>query len=85
MKASDSSRFERYMEGFGRWLTVLNPVSENSQRQDFGGPYGLGASGSVGHHTRQLDDFAEPPAVVLALNVDRQVHIFLIYATNTAL
>ena len=56
-------------------LAVLQPVSEDAQREHFHGAQRVFLRRSVRHHARQLRHLSQPAAVSLTLEFHRQVHV----------
>lgn len=69
MKASSFSDCE-YAVYLRDVFAVLEPVSENPKRQSLGFRHGLVTRDSVAENTWELCDFADPPAVLFALDFD---------------
>src|SRR5207249_326388 len=70
---------ERDSQGRRRQFPVSNAIRYHLDGQPFGVADGLVASLAVAHNTRQLEDFGYPAAVLLAIQINRQIHSIIIH------
>ena len=72
MKASSFSNGEDALN-FGDLFAMFEPVRQNPKGKRFGFRNGLLSSNSVRENTGKLGHFADPPAVLFALDLDVQL------------
>src|SRR5271166_3982513 len=64
---------ENLVDGGGHFA-ILQPVCDHSQGKSLDLGYRLFSSLPVNHHSGELRNLRDPPAVVFALDLDEQVH-----------
>src|SRR5271166_2297181 len=64
---------ENLVDGGGHF-TILQPVCDHSQGKSLDSGYRIFSSLPVNHHSGELRNLRDPPAIVLALDLDEQVH-----------
>lgn len=69
----------------GRRFGVLETLGQDPEREGLDAGDGFVPTGGVQHGTRQIGYLSEPPAVILALNLDREADAHLQYCSTDAL
>ena len=72
--ASCSRGLERDVQEFGRRLTMLQALGDDTESEGLHARDGLSAVLAVAHHSRESRYFRQPAAVVLLFDFDRKGH-----------